>query len=253
MLKKHKLQEVLLELSTIIATFALPVGWIERFFKKMLFLWRAGTRCHILLLRNPCIIYCKIKVIVSIKVMRKNLLIATIFLGTLSGQAQEKVMNIVKRDGTSTQTRVADLKQISFLTVDEVGQGLLVKTLGGETAAVLFEANPVVKVSNGKLVISSSTAETVEFEITDIAEILFGETSDETAIGELKGFGCVLQEGGLLLRGIPEGVKPYVYSLDGRCLPTPPFRGGELQLNRATLGTGIYIVKVGTFSAKIKI
>lgn len=185
--------------------------------------------------------------------MRKTLAVATLFLGVLSGKAQEKVMNILKTDGTSTQTRVADLKQISFLTVDEGGQGLLIKTLGGETAAVLFETNPVVTISSGKLTVKSSSADAVEFEITDIAEILFGEASDATAISELKGFACVLQNGGALLRGIPKGIKPHVYSLDGRSIPTPPFSNGELQLNRATLGTGIFIVKVGTFSTKIQL
>ena len=198
--------------------------------------------------------------------MRKILLLATLFLAPLSGQAQEtprlqsrlgansseKVMNILKTDGTTTQTRVADLKQISFLTVDEGGQGLLVKTLGGETAAVLFEANPVVTISSGKLVVKSSSADPVEFEISDIAEIMFGDASDATAVSEVKGFACVLQDSGALLRGIPTGVTPRVYSLDGRSLPTPPVHNGELRLSRATLGTGIFIVKVGTFSAKIQ-
>lgn len=185
--------------------------------------------------------------------MRKIIVAATLFLGALSGQAQEKVMNIQKTDGTTTQTRVADLKQISFLTVDEGGQGLILKTLEGEIAAVLFETNPVVTVSSGKLTIKSSSEDDMEFQITDIAEILFGDASEALAIGDLKGLAFVLQDNGALLRGIPQGVTPRLYSLDGRSLPTPPFQGGELRLNRATLGTGIYIVKVGTFSTKIKL
>ena len=159
-------------------------------------------------------------------------------------------MNIQKTDGTIAQTRVADLKQISFLTVEE-GQGLLVKTLGGEKVGVLFETNPVVTVSNGKLTVKPSSEDAVEFEITDISEIQFGEVSG-TAISELEGFACVLQDGGLLLRGLPKDAKPRVYSIDGRSLPTPSFSNGELRLSRATLGTGIFIVKVGTFSTKIK-
>ena len=184
--------------------------------------------------------------------MRKIIVLATLFLCILSSEAQEKVMNVQKTDGTSNQTRVEDLKQISFLAINEDNHGLLVKTLGGETAAVLFEANPVVTVSDGKLTVKYSSAAPVEFEITDIAEIVFGDVSDATAISELKGFGCVLQDGGALLRGIPKGVTPRVYSIDGRSLPTPPFQGGELRLSRATLSTGIFIVKVGTFSAKIQ-
>lgn len=185
--------------------------------------------------------------------MKKIVVVAILFLGALSGQAQEKVMNILKTDGTSTQTRLADLNQISFLTVDKGGQGLMVKTLGGETATVLFETNPVVTVSNGKLIVKPSSTDAVEFEITDIAEILFRKTSDDTAINELKDFDVLLQEDGALLRGIPKGVKPRVYSLDGRSLPTPPFQDSELRLSRSTLGSGIFIVKVGTFTIKIHI
>lgn len=184
--------------------------------------------------------------------MRKILVLAALFLGGLSSQAQEKVMNIQKMDGTIAQTRVADLKQISFLTVDEGGQGLLVKTSGGETTAVLFEASPVVTVSSGKLTVKSSSADAVQFEISDIVEIQFGDASDATAISNLEGFACVLQDGGVLLRGIPKGVKPRICSIDGRSLPTPPFSDGELRLSRATLGTGIFIVNVGKFSTKVQ-
>lgn len=184
--------------------------------------------------------------------MRRILFLATLFFGVLSSQAQEKVMDIKKKDGTSTRARVADLKEISFLTVDEGGQGLFVKTLGGGTTCVLFETNPVVTVSNGKLSVKPSSADAIEFEITDIAEILF-QAPDVTAIGQIKGFACVLQDGGVLLRDIPQGVKPRIYTLDGRCLATPRCRGGKLLLTRSALGTGTFIVKVGTFSSKIKL
>ena len=183
--------------------------------------------------------------------MRKILFVVFLSIGALSSLAQEKVMNMLKTDGTTAQTRVADLKQINFLTTYDEGQGLIVKTLAGETTVVLFETIPVVTVSNGKLIVKSSTADDVEFEITDIAEIVFGKES--TAINDLKGFACVLEDGAVLLRGIPSGAKPHVYSLDGRSLPTPSFQGDELRLNRSTLGTGIFIVKVGSFSTKIKL
>ncbi len=185
--------------------------------------------------------------------MRKIFVVASLFLGVLSVQAQEKVMNLLKKDGTSASTRVADLSQISFLAVDVSDQGLQVKTLGGETAAVLFESNPVVTISSGKLVIKSQPADTLEFEITDIAEILFGPTGDQTVIRQPEGFAYVLQKGGVLLRGIPKGVTPRVYSLNGHSLPMPPLQGDELRLDRSTLGKGIFIVKVGTFATKIQL
>ena len=185
--------------------------------------------------------------------MRKILFIAILLLGALSGQAQERVMNVQRTDGTTAQTRVAELKQISFLTVDEGGRGLLVKTSGGETAAVLFEANPVVTVSNGKLTVKPSSGDALQFEITDIVEILFGDASGGTAISEPEGFACVLEDGGVLLRGIPEDAEPLVCTIDGRAFPAPPVRGGEMRLSRQALGSGIFIVKVGTFSAKISL
>ena len=185
--------------------------------------------------------------------MRRIIFLATLFLCALSSGAQEKVMNVQKTDGTTAQTRVADLKQISFLSVDEGGQGLLVTTSDGETVAVLFEANPVVTVSSGKLTVKSDSEDVVQFEIADIVEILFGDASSATPVSRVEGFSCVLQDGGVLLRDIPKGVMPRVYSIDGRTLPTPSFRNGELRLSRETLGSGIFIVKVGSFSTKIKL
>jgi hypothetical protein len=185
-------------------------------------------------------------------VMRKNLVLLALFLGFLQGQAKEKIMNIQKTDGTNSQARVTELKQISFLAVDAGSQGLLVKTSGGETASILFESNPIVTISNGRLIVKSGIADKAEFEITDIAEIQFGEASGETGVNELKNLAYVMLDGEILLRGIPKGVKPRVYSIDGHSLPTPPFRDGELRFSRATLGSGIYLIKVGTFSVKIR-
>ena len=184
--------------------------------------------------------------------MRK-ILAVTLSLCILPIHADEKVMNIQKKDGTTMQTRVADLKQINFLTTNEGDQGLLVKTQDGETTAILFKTVPVVTIASGKLIVKSTYADPVEFEITDIAEIQFGDKSEVTAINLPKGLTCVLQEGGILLRGIPEGVQPRLYSLDGRNLPTPPVEEGELQLNRSTLGSGVFIVKIGSLATKIQL
>ena len=167
-------------------------------------------------------------------------------------------MNVVKTDNTCSQTRLADLKEISFLTVDADRQGLIVKSVGGETTAVLFETNPVVTVANGKLMITPDATDAIEFEITDIAEIVFGEATTGieghlSAFTQKGGVVFVLQDRGAMLRNIPEGVNPRVYATDGRSLPTPPIVNGELLLNRATLGSGVFIVKVGAFSTKIKL
>lgn len=184
--------------------------------------------------------------------MTKILVTAILLLLTLPARAQEKVIHVQKKDGTSTRTRMAELKELSFLTTAEGGQGLVVKTSGGQTAAVRFDANPVVTIAKGKLIVRSSAADAVEFEIADVAEILFGDAT-QTSIGELRGFDYVLQEGGALLRGIPAGTKARVYTLSGRSLPTPNVEDGQLRLNRSTFGTGIFIVKIGKFSTKIRL
>ena len=185
--------------------------------------------------------------------MRKFLVMTTLLLGALTAQAQEKVMNIQKTDGTCSQTRVADLEQISFLAADAGEEGLLVKTAGGATTAVLFTANPVVTVADGRLVVKSTTADAIEIEINDITEICFGKATGDTSVTLPRDFDCVVQDGGLLLRNIPAGVTAHIYTLDGRSLPVPLVRSGELLVNRTTVGSSIYIVKVGSFSTKIQL
>ena len=89
--------------------------------------------------------------------MRKIYFVATLFLGVLSGQAQDKepVMNILKTDGTNTKTRVADLKQISFLSADEG-----VQELEGNTM--------IMKFNNGAV---------FRNEVNEVEEITFADTT----------------------------------------------------------------------------
>lgn len=178
--------------------------------------------------------------------------LTALLLGALPGMAQEKVMNMLKTDGTTVQTRVNDLKQITFLGSDLSGQGLMVKTLGGETATVLFETDPVVTVGEGKLIVRPKTAETLEMEIADIAEILFGQTPGGAGISAPEGFSCIVRDGAMLLRGIPAGTAPLLCTIDGRTLPSPTVQDGQLLLSRATLGRGTFVIRVGSFAAKIQ-
>ena len=187
------------------------------------------------------------------RIMRKIIVVTAFLLGALTGQAQERVMNVVKTDGTSTLTRVAELEKISFLTVEEGSQGLLVKTRGGETAGVRFLKHPVVTMEDGRLTVTYGEAETMEFEIADIAEIMFGDATNAEGISTPEGFAFELQGDGAQLRNIPESTRVQVYSIDGRCLPSPTVSNGTMLLSRSTLGTGIFIVKIGTFTTKIKL
>lgn len=77
--------------------------------------------------------------------MKKILFVTTIFFGALSIQAQEKVMNVMKTDGSSTHTRVADLKQISFFTVNEGDDVMLEKFANG--AAFRTNVNEIEEIT----------------------------------------------------------------------------------------------------------
>ena len=63
--------------------------------------------------------------------MRKILIAAALILGALPGQAQEKVMNIQRTDGTISQTRVADMKQINpeYLQMNQITRNLTDRTV----------------------------------------------------------------------------------------------------------------------------
>lgn len=181
------------------------------------------------------------------------ILAAALIFGTLTMQAQEKVMDIRHKDGTRSRTRVADVKDIHFLTVGEGGQGLLVTVVGGETVGVNFDTHPVVNFDNGKMVVTTTGADALTFELNDIAEIRFGDTLDATAIDEINAPSYLLQDGAIVLQHIPRGVTPHVYALDGRRLSTPPISDGTLRLSRATLGNGVVIVEIGNCTAKVKL
>lgn len=76
--------------------------------------------------------------------MKKTILIVTpLLFCALSGLAQEKAMNILKTDGTSTHTRVADVKEISILSVDKTT--MIMKTTNG--ASIRTEAEEVEDIS----------------------------------------------------------------------------------------------------------
>ena len=89
--------------------------------------------------------------------MRKIYFVATLFLGILSVHAQDKepVMNILKTDGTNTKTRVADLKHISFFTVDEGVQELERSTM-------------ILKFNNGAV---------FRNDVNEVEEITFADTT----------------------------------------------------------------------------
>jgi len=77
--------------------------------------------------------------------MKKIVFVALLFLGATTGLAQEKVLNIRKTNGTKTQTRVADLKEISILSGDADSELMLEKLSNG--AVMRTKVNDVEQMS----------------------------------------------------------------------------------------------------------
>lgn len=185
--------------------------------------------------------------------MKNLLIISALMLASLPGMAQEKVMVVQKTDGTDSRIRVADLDRISFLSIDDSSRGISVKKTDGSTTSVLFSSKPVITIANSKLIVKPSAADPTEIELDDIDEIAFGDNLDAIDMTGSDSPAIEIASDGIIVRGIPAYAEPEVYSLDGRSLPAPKSVNGEMKLNRTTLGSGFFIVKAGSFSAKIKL
>lgn len=161
-------------------------------------------------------------------------------------------MCVQKTDGTYALTRAAEIDKITFLSIADPDKVLIVATATADPIAVLMKNQPEVTILQGKLLVSSKFDDTpVEIEINDITEIKFGETTSLSAPGKSEGIVCMLQPGAALFRDIPKGLNAQVCTVDGRSVPVPACVNGELRLSREAIGTGIYIVRIGTFTTKI--
>ncbi len=184
--------------------------------------------------------------------MKKLLAIATLALCALVANAQEKTMRVQKTDGTYALTRVAELTKISFLSINDPGKGLIVATSVSDPVVMLFEQQPEVTVSDGKLVVASkSAADNVEIELENVTEIRFGTPASLSAPNTDMGIVCVLQPGAAVFKSISDGIAVEICRIDGRTVPAHAITDGELKLSGDTLGAGIYIVRIGAFTAKV--
>ena len=182
----------------------------------------------------------------------KVLALMALLLCTMAVNAQEKAMCVQMNDSSSTLTRVAELKKITFLSIADKGKALLVNTIGGNHATILLDDQPEVTVAAGSLVVTSKAADSpVKIEIDSIATMKFGDASSTKVSVLTAGIICSLQQGTATFKGIPSNSMIKVCTIDGGIVPIPRCTGGELRLTRASLGPGIYIVRIGTFATKI--
>lgn len=179
---------------------------------------------------------------------------AALMLCAFAANAQEKAMRLHKTDATYTLTRVSELSKISFLSIAGQGKAMIVNTVNSETVAVLIENRPEVTVSDGCLTVTSKSADCpVTIEINDICEIKFEDTASSSISAKTVGIVCSILPNTALFRGVPENTNIRICTVDGRSVPVQKCVGGELRLTRSKFGSGIYIVRIGTFVAKITI
>lgn len=184
--------------------------------------------------------------------MKKFCTSAALILCALAGNAQEKAMHVRKNDATHTLTRLSEIKKISFLSIDDHDKAMVVSTVTAPEVTVLIEEQPEMTVSDGCLVISlKSDNNPVKFEINDIREIKFRDTAQSAIYAPAAGIVCTLRPGYAVFKGIPENTNVRVCSIDGHSMPVQECAGGELRLTRSMPGTGIFIVRIGTFVTKI--
>lgn len=143
-----------------------------------------------------------------------------------------------------------------MLTVCAVfaSSALIVTPVSGEAVRFVFEQEPEVSFVGSKLHVKTNEAgRTAEFEMDDIESLSF-DTASGAAAAEAPGSGIVCTHRGesVVFSNIPEGTAAAVYTPDGKVVMTA-VAGGELTLDRSSLGAGLYIVRIGAFAAKVKL
>ena len=104
----------------------------------------------------------------------------------------------------------------------------------------------------GKLQVKTTqTADPVLFDLDDIREISLGTVSGIDDAAEVSGIVCRSESGSVTFSGFAPGTPAAVFTADGRPVQPTLSDGAELTLSRNVQGTGVYIVKIGTFAAKV--
>ena len=164
---------------------------------------------------------------------------------TLTDPGEEAV---IRRVGGNPETK-KHLEDLGFTVGSSV---TVMNTIGGNHATILLDDQPEVTVAAGSLVVTSKAADSpVKIEIDSIATMKFGDASSTKVSALTAGIICSLQQGTATFKGIPSNTMIKVCTIDGGIVPIPRCTGGELRLTRASLGPGIYIVRIGTFATKI--
>lgn len=128
---------------------------------------------------------------------------------------------------------------------------LVVTPTSGEPVTFIFDDKPEVSFLAGKLQIVTAKDDTpVTFDIDDIAAISFDTTSGTDQLPAASTICCRSNASEITFYNIPAGTPAAVYTATGmQVLATVAH--DTLTLDRSAFASGVYIVKIGTFTAKI--
>lgn len=186
------------------------------------------------------------------KRIRSFFLLAVLAAAASNLSAQSKMVRLHLADGTSKYTSVAGLEKISFLAPDVADRGLTLNLADGSRVGVYFCDEPAITFTDGGFRLSSAALDPVEVSFDNVSDITVGTVAAVESVGsENLMIICELNPGEVLFRGLPAGVAAEVYSIDGRLETSVAAASGEVSLSRDAFASGVHIVKIGSYTAKI--
>ena len=146
---------------------------------------------------------------------------------------------------------VATLTWLSASALD----GLTITPFTGDPVTFLYSQEPDISFIGKSLKITTIGSEApVTLDMDNIKEITLGKSAGVEDLKDVQGIACMAQADGVIFTNIPANTKALVFSLDGRTTPVQTVGAdGTLTLSRSELGTGIFIVKIGTFTSKVRL
>lgn len=137
---------------------------------------------------------------------------------------------------------------------DATTTGLVLQLTTGETATFVLDEQPKITFTADNLVITSPTY-TTEYPLAGLQRYTFKQVpaSHITSPTADNRPSITQTDGQIILDNLPAGTAVTVYSIDGMALSAPTTApDGRATIDTSTLTSGVYIIKYGNKSLKIR-
>ncbi len=131
---------------------------------------------------------------------------------------------------------------------------LRIMSKNGSATTYLFDVQPELSFNGNVLVVTQAAqGSTASFELDDVDYYDFADVvSGVTAVDAASGITMQLSSSQATFQGVPQGAAVAVYTIDGRQVLATTATGGQVTIDAATVGGGVAVVRIGTFTTKIK-